>query len=124
MWLPVDIAERANDLATIDAACHDAAGLLAEQTATAHDRRSKLDNRARAQMREFGHAYPREVEELDARIESAAEYRAIHDRVATDDLPCFGSRLPSSAQGDAIHEIAGLSAEPTATRRDPPAGRR
>ena len=110
-WLPVDIAERADDLATIDAARHDAAGLLAEQTAAAHDRRSKLDNRAAAQMREFGHAYPREVEEFDARIESAAEYRAIHDRVATDDLPRFEADFRRQLKENAIHEIAGLSAE-------------
>lgn len=110
-WISADLAESARDLATIDAARHEAAALISAQLTGARERRSKLDNRVMAQMREFSHAYPREVEELDTRIESAAEYRAIHDRVATDDLPRFESDFRRQLKENAIHEIAGLSAE-------------
>jgi len=110
-WLPAELALTADDLATIDRARQDATSLLGEQIGECRERRSKLENRATGQMREFGHAYPREVEELDTRIESATEYRAIHERVATDDLPRFESDFRRQLKENAIHEIAGLSAE-------------
>ncbi len=110
-WIPAALVESARDLATIDAARQQATALLTARLAAARDRRSKLDNRAMAHMRDFSHAYPREVEEIDTRIESAAEYRAIHDRVATDDLPRFESDFRRQLKENAIHEIAGLSAE-------------
>lgn len=110
-WLPAELVASAGDLVTVDQARADAVALLGRQRDDANARRSTVVTRAGRQMLEFGHAYPREVEELDARIESAAEYRAIHDRVATDDLPRFESDFRRQLKENAIHEIAGLSAE-------------
>ena len=117
-WLPVDIAER-DDLATIETARHDAAGLLAEQTATAHDRRSARQTARSPDARVRSR--------LSARVEARRPHR-IRSGVPGDPRPGrhrrpapLRSRLPSSAREDAIHEIAGLSAEtPTAAGGDPP----
>lgn len=110
-WLPAEVATAAADLATVDRARTDATAILGRERDDANGRRATLATRAGRQMLEFGHAYPREVEELDARIESASEYRRIHDRVATDDLPRFESDFRRQLKENAIHEIAGLSAE-------------
>jgi uncharacterized protein YPO0396 len=61
-------------------------------------------------MQRFRTAYAQEVAELDDAIESGAEYRALHARVANDDLPRFESEFRRSLRENAIHEIAGLAA--------------
>lgn len=110
-WLPAEVLEAADLLGTVDQARTRAVALAVQQRDDANARRSSLASRAGRQMLEFGHAYPREVEELDSRIESGAEYRAMHHRVATDDLPRFEADFRRQLKENAIHEIAGLSAE-------------
>jgi uncharacterized protein YPO0396 len=62
-------------------------------------------------MSAFRTAYPQESAELDDSLASAPDYRALHTRVATDDLPRFEREFKESLNQNAIREIAGLSAQ-------------
>lgn len=80
------------------------------RTTKALDDRAKVARRAEGDMLRFRTAYPQEVAELDDSIESGTEYRALHHRVANDDLPRFEAEFRRSLRENAIHEIAGLAA--------------
>ena len=49
--------------------------------------RDRLGQAIVGQMAEFKHSYPQETLELDARVEAAAEFRAMLARLADEDLP-------------------------------------
>lgn len=76
----------------------------------AEGRRGRAQIAAERQMAAFRQRYPREAAELDESIASADEYRAIHERVVTDDLPRFEAEFRTSLRENAIQEIAQLSA--------------
>ena len=88
----------------------------AEATRT-REEQAKVARRVEGDMQRFHTAYPQEVAELDGSIESGQEYRALHGRVANDDLPRFEAEFRSSLRENAIHEIAGLSAALNAQER-------
>lgn len=73
--------------------------------------RNRLERRIERAMAEFRSRYPQEVAELDDSVASGPEYRSLHDRVANDDLPRFEAEFRRSLRENAIHEIAGLSAQ-------------
>lgn len=73
--------------------------------------RQRLEHRIVKAMGDFRRVYPQEVAELDDAVESGGEYRELHGRVATDDLPRFEAEFKRSLNENAIHEIAGLSAQ-------------
>lgn len=74
------------------------------------DRQQAVALRTVKAMREFRLNFAREAAELDDSIESAAEYRDLRGRVATDDLPRFEAEFRRSLKENTINEIAGLSA--------------
>lgn len=109
--LPADARAGIADLRTIAAARDTALQSITrarEQTAEA---RRRLETRIVRAMFEFRARYPQEVAELDDTVASGPEYRALHERVATDDLPRFEAEFRRSLKENAIHEIAGLSAQ-------------
>jgi uncharacterized protein YPO0396 len=63
-------------------------------------------SKAVARMREFRHRYPAEATEFDDSIESAAEYRRLHDRLRDDDLPRFEADFKSYLNTNTIRDIA------------------
>lgn len=81
------------------------------------EQRNRAARRAEGAMQQFRTAYPQEVAELDSSIEAKEEYRALHDRVANDDLPRFEAEFRRSLRENAIHEIAGLAATLNAHER-------
>ncbi|MHB1710512.1 MAG: ATP-binding protein, partial [Acidimicrobiales bacterium] len=55
--------------------------------------------------------YPTETAEFDDSLGSAGEYRQLHQRVATDDLPRFESEFKNYLNQNTIRDIAGFSAQ-------------
>ena len=84
---------------------------LGRQRRRASERREALGLRIVAAMSGFRRAFPQEVTELDDNLASAGEYRQIHDRVATDDLPRFEREFKRQLNENAIREIAGFAAQ-------------
>lgn len=62
-------------------------------------------------MAGFRSSYPQETAELDDSLGSGGEYRALHERVATDDLPRFEREFEEYLHQNTIRDIAGFSAQ-------------
>ena len=71
----------------------------------------RMASRIEKAMGRFRVAYPQETAELDDSLASAAEYRALHNRVATDDLPRFEREFKEYLNQNTIRDIAGFSAQ-------------
>ncbi|MCL5445575.1 MAG: hypothetical protein M1121_05915 [Actinobacteria bacterium] len=67
--------------------------------------------RAVRSMGAFRQRYPNESNEFDDSLESAAEYRQLHQRVAADDLPRFKAEFKDYLNQNTIRDIAGFSAQ-------------
>ncbi|HXC24380.1 MAG TPA: ATP-binding protein [Gemmatimonadaceae bacterium] len=57
-------------------------------------------------MRAYKDAYQLDTQEVDVAIEAASEYRAMLDRLASDDLPRFESRFKELLNENTIREVA------------------
>ena len=68
------------------------------------------ERRSIGAMRDFRREFAGEADELDDSMASAAEFRALRDRVAVDDLPRFEGEFRRSLKENTINEVAGLSA--------------
>ena len=62
-------------------------------------------------MSAFRERYPQETAEFDDTLGSAREYRQLHQRVATDDLPRFEQEFKDYLNQNTIRDIAGFSAQ-------------
>lgn len=62
-------------------------------------------------MGAFRGRYPNETGEFDDALGSAGEYRQLHKRVATDDLPRFEREFKDYLNQNTIRDIAGFSAQ-------------
>jgi uncharacterized protein YPO0396 len=109
--LPSDARAGIGDLRTMTAARESTVRSIHDDRAHLTTERQRLDGRIVRAMFEFRARWPQEVTELDDSIESGPEYRSLHERVANDDLPRFEAEFRRSLRENAIHEIAGLSAQ-------------
>ena len=91
-----------------------------ERTATKRtvDRRMEADTKRQSSvtritkaMTAFRTAYPLETAEIDDSIAAAADYRALQQRVAHDDLPRFEQEFKDYLNQNTIRDIANLSAQ-------------
>ena len=57
-------------------------------------------------MTEVRRRWPEATTEMDASVEARDEFRAFHDRVATDDLPRFEDEFKRQLNTNAIRELA------------------
>ncbi len=57
-------------------------------------------------MSEVRRRWPEATTEMDANVEARGEFRAFHDRVATDDLPRFESEFKRQLNTNTIRELA------------------
>ncbi len=73
--------------------------------------RAKLVTRVEKAMGHFRVEYPQESTEFDDSIESANEFRELHQRVANDDLPRFEKEFKDYLNKNTIRDIAGFSAQ-------------
>jgi uncharacterized protein YPO0396 len=109
--LPVEARAGIGGLRTIAAAREAALRSITKARERTAEARAGLARRIEKAMVGFRVRYPQEVAELDDSVASGPEYRALHERVATDDLPRFETEFRRSLKENAIHEIAGLSAQ-------------
>ncbi len=63
-------------------------------------------NRMVGKMAEFRKKYPLETLEFDNSVAAAAEYRELHRRVATDDLPRFEKDFKTDLNTNTIRDVA------------------
>lgn len=74
-------------------------------------RRRKLGERIVSAMRGYIEAYPLETREVDATLESAAEFMAMLERLRSDDLPRFEERFKELLNQNTIREIANFQSQ-------------
>ncbi len=84
-------------------------GRIETQTA----RRHTSAQRAIRRMGDFRAAYRSETSELDDTLASGPEYRVLHARVATDDLPRFEREFKDYLNQNTIRDVAGFFAQLT-----------
>lgn len=76
-------------------------------------RQNKVAARIVGKMSDFRKAYPLETEEFDNSIQSVGEYRGLHDRIASDDLPRFEAEFKTYLNTNTIRDIAGFHSQLT-----------
>jgi uncharacterized protein YPO0396 len=69
-------------------------------------------------MTDFRNAWPALTQEVDARVEAAAGYQAILDRLQRDDLPRFCETFRKALRENTIHEIANFHAQLQREQKD------
>jgi len=76
------------------------------------DRRIReLREKIQRAMLEFRSQFEAESREMDARVEAAAEYRALLGRLSADDLPRFESRFKELLNENTIREVANFNSQ-------------
>ncbi len=99
------------DAASVRDVEHASRQAIQRQRDGALTKQSALTNRIVRAMTAFRNEYPQETSELDDSLASAAEYRALHARVRTDDLPRFEHQFKEYLNQNTIRDIANLAAQ-------------
>ncbi|MET8798568.1 ATP-binding protein [Nocardia sp. NPDC004568] len=76
-------------------------------------RQNKAAARVVARMGDFRKEYPLETAEFDNSVQTAGEYRSLHDRISSDDLPRFESEFKTYLNTNTIRDIAGFHSQLT-----------
>ena len=84
---------------------------LSKQLTAIAGKQANLGQRIVRAMGVFRTTYPFETAEFDDSLGSAGEYRQLHDRVASDDLPRFEREFKDYLNQNTIRDIAGFSAQ-------------
>ena len=74
-------------------------------------RQRRLRDRIIQAMMAFKEAFPLDTAEVDASIEAGFEYRAMLDRLKTDDLPRFEARFKELLNENTIREVANFQSQ-------------
>lgn len=72
------------------------------------ERQRTIAGRITGLMHRFRTDYPAETTEMDAAVSAAHEYRALHDRLAGDDLPRFEAEFKNYLNTNTIRDVAGF----------------
>lgn len=86
----------------------------AELTGLVESRTHEQSKRAVAivkRMRDFRLSYPLETAEVDESVLAVPEYRALHDRLKSDDLPRFEAEFKTYLNTNTIRDIAGFHSQ-------------
>lgn len=84
---------------------------LNAETERLGSRQSKVATEIARKMVKFRTDYPAETKEFDASIQAAHEFRALHDRIAHDDLPRFETEFKTYLNTNTIRDIAGFASQ-------------
>ncbi|MHB1773513.1 MAG: ATP-binding protein [Acidimicrobiales bacterium] len=95
---------------SLDAARQQVGEAIAARLAEVAKRQSALEVRIIRSMGSFRAHYPVGTADFDDSLGSAGEYRELHRRVATDDLPRFEREFKDYLNENAIRDIAGFAA--------------
>ena len=109
--MATDVATTITDLPSVREVQDALTTALADAKEATSAQQHRMTSRIEKAMGRFRVAYPQETAELDDSLASAAEYRALHDRVATDDLPRFEREFKEYLNQNTIRDIAGFSAQ-------------
>lgn len=82
---------------------------LTAETDRLGSRQSKVANQIVAKMSRFRADYPVETKEFDASVQAGHEFRALHNRIAHDDLPRFETEFKTYLNTNTIRDIAGFA---------------
>lgn len=97
--------------------CVAAESRLRDELAAAKDRwteqRDRISQSIASRMGAFRNKYPVEANELDDSVSSARGYKALHQRLVTDDLPRFQEQFKTYLKTNVIRDVAGLQAQLT-----------
>jgi len=110
-FVSTDIDVPIIDLTNVRDVHHAASEAIRKRKEELASKQSSLGQRVVRAMDAFRNAYPHETAELDNSLASAVEYRALHARVSTDDLPRFEREFKDYLNQNAIREVAGFSAQ-------------
>jgi uncharacterized protein YPO0396 len=98
-------------LADVVAVQPQVAAQLTARVQRASQRQRQVGQHIVRAMSGFRARYPRETAEFDDALESAKEYRQLHQKVAEDDLPRFEREFKDYLNQNTIRDIAGFSAQ-------------
>ena len=101
----------APDAVVLTSAQQEIGARLADRLNEITRQRGNLEVRIVRAMGGFRTKYPTETSEFDDSMGSAGEYRQLHQRVATDDLPRFEQEFKNYLNQNTIRDIAGFSAQ-------------
>jgi uncharacterized protein YPO0396 len=85
-----------------------AAKRLTDRFDRAAEEQKSVANRITGLMHRFRTDYPAETTEMDAAVSAAHEYRRLHDRLQTDDLPRFEAEFKDYLNTNTIRDVAGF----------------
>ncbi len=109
--IATDIEITITDLASVREVQHAVGDVVTKHKSEATAKQNTLGMRVVRAMATFRTAYPQETTELDDSLGSATEYRVLHERIATDDLPRFEREFKDYLNQNTIRDIAGFSAQ-------------
>lgn len=72
------------------------------------DQQKTVANRITTMMHRFRTDYPAETTDMDAAVSAAHEYRRLHERLETDDLPRFEAEFKNYLNTNTIRDVAGF----------------
>ena len=84
---------------------------LNAETERLGSRQNKVATEITRKMVRFRTDYPAETKEFDASIQATHEFRALHDRIAHDDLPRFETEFKTYLNTNTIRDIAGFASQ-------------
>ncbi len=84
------------------------AELLGTEARRRLEKQSTVANRIVRAMGAFRGAFPDATTDMDASVEAAGEYRALHDRLVRDDLPRFEAEFKTYLNTNTIRDVAGF----------------
>jgi uncharacterized protein YPO0396 len=99
------------DVVVLTSAQQEIGARLADRLNEITRHRENLALRIVRAMGGFRTKYPTETSEFDDSMGSAGEYRQLHQRVATDDLPRFEKEFKNYLNQNTIRDVAGFSAQ-------------
>ena len=110
-FMSTDVEVMITDLASVRDVQESVSDAVTARKSDATSKQHTLGLRVGRAMANFRTAYPQETAELDDSLASAAEYRQLYQRVATDDLPRFEQEFKDYLNQNTIRDIAGFSAQ-------------
>ena len=103
----------ADDLPASSDDCPAASDRLTAGLQTSVDRAVVAQDKHRSEtlrhMSNVRNRWPEATTEMDVNIDARGEFRAFHDRVATDDLPTFEEEFKRQLNTETIRELAGFN---------------
>jgi len=109
--IATDLEVTITDLASVRDVQHALGDAVTKRKSDITAKQTTLGMRVVRAMAAFRTAYPQETAELDDSLGSATEYRALHERIATDDLPRFEREFKDYLNQNTIRDIASFSAQ-------------